>query len=176
MLFFGNVDDRKGAGLLFEIAKHLSSVPGVKLIIMGEVSDKYVMEAARYKDSDNIRFMGYLSGNEKNKILCETSCLLFLSRRDSMPFVLVQSMGRGIPIISTWRYVDKIFPKDVVMTSDESATGVLAQVMKLYDLWKSDPDSFQRLSERVKQSSDSDFDRATVMSKIENMFIYTCNY
>lgn len=171
VLFFGRVEDRKGARLLFEVADSLVGISGVCLNVMGEVSKEYRNYVKRFRNVENVKFLGYLDGIEKQNVLQSSSCLLFLSKRDSMPFVIIQSMGYGLPIISTWEYASKVFPSDGIYSCIENVQEVLSCVLKLYELWKSDPSGYDVLSLRLKELSDHHYNRNSVMSDIEQMFI-----
>lgn len=173
VLFFGRVDNRKGAELLFEVAETLDGISGIQLNIMGDISDEYLDKVMRFRNVENVKFLGYLEGIDKHNVLQSSSCLLFLSKRDSMPFVIIQSMEHGLPIISTWEYTSKVFPCEGIFSCVENAQEVLTCIMKLFALWNSDPSAYEALSLRVKEFSDHNYNRSKVMSDIEQMFIST---
>ncbi|MGL4865473.1 MAG: glycosyltransferase [Cetobacterium sp.] len=94
-LYVGRIDENKGIGHLLKIfnQKH-TELQEYNLVIIGDYSN------AKLKNNlSNVYFLGY----KKNpyKYMRHAYCLLLSSYSEGLPNVLIESLGLGIPVIST---------------------------------------------------------------------------
>ena len=92
---FGKVDpDRKGVDLLIKILKRINN-KNLELIIVGEIDQK-LLSNLKIK----INFYKKISSDKKlNKIYNLSDILIFPSRQDNLPNVVIEAMSTGLPVI-----------------------------------------------------------------------------
>lgn len=103
LTFTGTIEPRKGLIYLLEALKEVQDkgIP-YKLKIVGKTTDQTYFEelqdfARRHKL--NIEFTGFVSKEEKNKILSETYLFVFPSLLEGFGMVLVEAQVYGLPIV-----------------------------------------------------------------------------
>ncbi|OGY88573.1 MAG: hypothetical protein A3B30_03420 [Candidatus Komeilibacteria bacterium RIFCSPLOWO2_01_FULL_52_15] len=99
--FIGTLSRNKGVDIAIRTAKAL----GMPLVIAGEVreSDKGFQdkEVFPFVDGKDIRFVGEVSHEEKNRILRESDALLFPSRwNEAFGLVMVEALACGTPVVA----------------------------------------------------------------------------
>ena len=133
LLFFGRIHPDKGAAEAIEVAKR----NGRPLVLAGIVQDKgyFEREVAPHLN-EQIRFVGSVGPNERNKLLGGAYALLHLINFDE-PFGLsmVEAMACGTPVIATGRgSVPEVITDEVsgfVVSNLDKATEAVARVPEL---------------------------------------------
>ncbi len=103
ILFLGFLIKTKGIYDLIEIAKRLSEekVP-CKLLVCGKGrEEKSFLQKIKENSLKNVEFKGWVSGQEKTKILKESEIFFLPSYQEGIPMALLEAMSYGLPIIST---------------------------------------------------------------------------
>lgn len=75
-----------------------------ELVIIGAGEDEYyrfLKEEARRLDLGNVRFTGFLSGNEKELALASLSYLVVPSDFENFGMIVAEALVRGIPVIAS---------------------------------------------------------------------------
>lgn len=93
---FGRIDqNRKGIDLLIKVLKKIN-LNNFELTIVGEI------DFQKFKNFKfNIKFINFINSDKKlNKIYNNSDILLFTSRQDNLPNVVLESMSSGLPIIA----------------------------------------------------------------------------
>lgn len=96
ILFLGRLTAVKRPWLYFELAKIL---PEYKFYVCGsgeELKDIIL----KYKDVKNLKFMGHVSGNEKDKLLRECKILVNTSIHEAIPVSFLEAISYGEKIVS----------------------------------------------------------------------------
>ena len=108
LLFIGRLDPQKGVDILLysfqEISnKYPSMYRHIKLTIIGDgpLRNQYEKLARRLDVIRNVKFLGRISQEEKQKYLAESDLLIVPSRSESFPLVVLEGMGAGLPVIGT---------------------------------------------------------------------------
>jgi glycosyltransferase involved in cell wall biosynthesis len=100
ILFISRLLKEKGLYETIETARLLNDVP-LELIVAGDGPE---LEPARAyvsrKGPDNVRFVGYVRGEEKLKLLRKSHFLCFPSYSEGMPNTVIEAMGFGLPVIT----------------------------------------------------------------------------
>ncbi|MCR5503564.1 MAG: glycosyltransferase family 4 protein [Lachnospiraceae bacterium] len=104
VLFLGEIGKRKGAFDLPEIITEvLKKVPDVRFVIGGEGETEVVREKLERLGipEETVRFPGWVTGEEKKKLLRESSLFLLPSYQEGMPMSILDAMSCGLPVVST---------------------------------------------------------------------------
>ncbi|WP_293716395.1 glycosyltransferase [uncultured Parabacteroides sp.] len=100
--YLGRLHPVKRIDRLLEVWKHLCECG--ELLIMGEGEPDYVAflkkEAERLQLS-NIRFVGWVSGTEKNRLLASLTCLVVPSDFENFGMIVPEALLQEIPVIAS---------------------------------------------------------------------------
>ena len=117
VLYLGNVVEEKGAKIFCEVAKKLSEI---NFILAGDGRDLVVLKNI-YNDVSNLKFIGFISGKDKNKLLRECRFLMFPSLCwESFGISIIEAFSFGKPVLASGMGAIK----EVV---EENKTGVIIQ-------------------------------------------------
>ena len=103
-LFLGHISQRKGCFELIEVAKKLKEKKTSDFLIQiggnGETQNlqKLINEN---KLASNVEFLGWVSGEEKIKLLQESHVYILPSYNEGLPVSILEAMSYGLPVIST---------------------------------------------------------------------------
>lgn len=70
---------------------------GLQLVVIGDGKERKNLESIA---NSNIRFLGHLDASKINEISAESIATIHAARNDAFPLSLVESLGRGIPVIA----------------------------------------------------------------------------
>ncbi len=103
ILYIGRLENRKGVKYLIKsFAKLTESMPDATLKIAGDGPDREKLEElVKQKALTNVEFLGYISDDQKKKLLSEAA--LFCSpatHGESFGIVLLEAMAAGVPIVA----------------------------------------------------------------------------
>lgn len=105
LLFFSRLDPIKGLPLLFQALALLRARSGMAVVlkIAGQGSDEYLSElkaiAISLKISDNVKFVGFLQGEAKSKVLAEADVFVLPSYHENFSLATAEAMAAGLPVI-----------------------------------------------------------------------------
>lgn len=103
-LFLGKISEEKGVFDLIEsVHKNKDFLQGkVKIIIGGDgETDRLMSKINQLKIFKIIEFVGWVSGEEKDKLLAESDIFLLPSYYEGLPISILEAMSYKMPIIST---------------------------------------------------------------------------
>ncbi len=96
LLFVGNWSDRKGADLLLPIMQDLG--PGYELTVVG----RRMAPAIRTREAGAVRWLEPIFDPQRMAALYQSSdALIFPSRMEGLPLVVLEAMACGLPVICT---------------------------------------------------------------------------
>lgn len=104
VLFLGAIGDRKGIfDLLDVIREHKSTFSGrLELRIGGNGDiDRLTTYIARHNLGDLVHFEGWVSGDDKARLLSESDVYILPSYNEGLPLAILEAMSYQLPIIST---------------------------------------------------------------------------
>lgn len=103
ILFLGEIGERKGCfdipSIYAEVIKRKRAVP---LLIGGDGEIERVKQLLKEKGvGEQVFFPGWVKGEEKERLLKESSIFLFPSYNEGMPMALLEAMAYGLAIVTT---------------------------------------------------------------------------
>lgn len=103
LMFMGSLDERKGIIDLMNAMLQLSDRNIILDICGGEVTGniKETFLSLKSQLGDRVKLNGYVSGENKLRLLKETNIFILPSYGEGMPIVLMEAMATGCGIIST---------------------------------------------------------------------------
>lgn len=102
LLFVGRIAPVKGLRLLIEAMTALvDEIPELRLILVGDGTDRKVIEAAARPLGDKVRFTGYLSQAEVATTLRTADICVLPSFAEGVPVFLMEALASRKPVIAT---------------------------------------------------------------------------
>ena len=103
----------KGHDALIEAwPRVLTAVPDAELVIAGDGDDRARLEA-RAAGCASIRFTGFLSDNQRERLLRTSAVLVSISTGEGFGLAAVEAAGSGLPVIALRGTVtEELFPHD----------------------------------------------------------------
>ncbi len=104
-LFMGRLDPQKGVFDLLKITQKIKNeFPKFKLIIAGRglanVEDKLKLKIKNMNLTNNVKLVGYISGNAKYKLLVNSKVFIFPSYKESFGVSLLEAVTSGTTAIA----------------------------------------------------------------------------
>ncbi len=102
ILYLGRFDRLKGVSDIPAIAEQVKKVfPDIRFVLGGTgETDPVTEEIARRSLGDTVLLPGWLLGDEKTKLLEESTLFLLPSHMEAMPVSVLEAMGYALPVIS----------------------------------------------------------------------------
>jgi glycosyltransferase involved in cell wall biosynthesis len=115
ILFFSRIDEyTKGIDILLKAFEHIfPSYPHLKLVCAGHEFDKFegLLKNLGTQVKENITYAGFLSGEEKIRIISEAKLFVLPSRHESFPISILEAAAAQKAVlvsdIAELRYVEK---------------------------------------------------------------------
>jgi len=159
----------KGKGV--DIAVNaMQFVDDAQLTVAGEGEEKSSLVAwtIQYGIEDKVRFIGWVSGKEKQEVLENTDVLIHLTRYDAMPMGVLEALAFGKPVIAlNWGPIPDLIPKGIAGFLVEDDPIEIAQaISKLRD-----PKVRERMGSAAKSwvldNYEADIVRSQLISALE---------
>ncbi len=102
LIFVGRLAPVKGLRVLLSALKPLiTGHPNLRLTVVGDGSDRTLLEADAAQFGDRITFTGYLSQQEVAQRLRQSDICVLPSFAEGVPVVLMEAMACGLPVVAT---------------------------------------------------------------------------
>lgn len=101
LLFLGRLCREKGVGELLQVIPELRrTYPNIHLYLGGIWEDEVLKEEAK-KHSECVTWLGWISGEEKRKYLCESDIFVLPSYFEGQSVALLEAMAYGCAIVAS---------------------------------------------------------------------------
>ena len=103
-LFLGRIGDRKGVYDLLEVLRQHRDTLGDRYVLElgGDGETKKLEQLIRqYSLEDQVKFLGFVTGDEKERLLQDADVYVLPSYNEGLPISILEAMSFGLPIIST---------------------------------------------------------------------------
>lgn len=99
--FLGVITREKGVYTFPKIMKRVSEeFPDAQLTVAGVGEIEQLKSVTDEKTAEHIDYPGWISGEQKEKLLRESALLLFPSHMESFGMSIIEAMGYGMPVVS----------------------------------------------------------------------------
>lgn len=147
-LYIGNLEKRKGTDLLIKAYLQYIKAGGERdLYLGGKIREKEIEEQLQkaMQITEKIKYLGYLSDEEKNEAYAQCGCFVFPSRAE----------GFGMPIIEALSYGKPIVASNLPIFSE-----IAGDTIQYFDLEKEDEKSISKLEKQMHQVKRQNVDEA----------------
>ncbi len=103
-LFLGRIGERKGVYDLLEVLHtHRAALEGKYLLELGGdgETEKLQQLITQYALSESVKFLGFVTGKQKEQRLREADVYILPSYHEGLPISILEAMSFGLPVIST---------------------------------------------------------------------------
>ncbi|MEO9946947.1 glycosyltransferase family 4 protein [Paraglaciecola sp.] len=172
LLFLGRIGERKGAFDIIEaLAKDNLKNCNFELLMGGDGD----LESAKslvnkYNLQEKIKFIGWVRGEQKLKLLQESAIFLLPSYNEGMPMSLLEALASGLPIIAST--VGGI-PQQV----SDGSEGFLVEAgdidllnLRIHELLNND-DLQDRMAHACIEKFNSQFSTSVVLPQLEKVYL-----
>jgi glycosyltransferase involved in cell wall biosynthesis len=166
-LYLGKLAPNKGTSYLVDVVTKADL--DWKLIVAGDGPDRPAIEQAARASGRPVEFRGWVDRAEAGRLLAGASMLIFPSRGpESLSRVLIEASALGVPIAA----MDTGGTRDII---EPGVTGLLSvtpdalatDVRRL----RNDTALRRQLGEAARRKIEREFDSATVISRIERLYL-----
>lgn len=167
--YLGRLHPRKRVERLLEVWKRLSE-PG-ELLIMGDGEPDYVAflknEVERMQLT-NVRFIGWVSGVEKNRLLASLTCLVVPSDFENFGMIIPETLLQEVPVIATtgspWQELETYRCGRWVDNDTDTLTGAVHEMLIM------DADTHKEMGERGRQLILSKYTTRAISLQMKQMY------
>lgn len=135
LLFVGAIHREKG---ILELLHAIEQMPALRchLNICGKLTDNSIkdeVESLKAKLSDQVSFLGYVSGENKTLLFRQSDVLVLPSYHEGLPLVILEALGAGCAIIATkvGAIPEVLFDENVLWIEKESTESLISQILNL---------------------------------------------
>lgn len=164
-VFLGHLWRTKGVETLLAVAARLPAGCGIDLY---GTPDEYTAEDIERRGAGRVRYRGFLSHAEVNRVLWDYHCLVLPTFHpgEGYPGVIAEAFAHGLPVITTrWLAIPEIADDSCALLIDpEDSDGLLGAIAALH----ADPARWQALKRGALERARM-FDHATWAAHFESL-------
>jgi glycosyltransferase involved in cell wall biosynthesis len=171
VLFLGLICDAKGSfDLLRAWVAFRARVPHWRLVVggNGEV-DRFLQEARRLGIGDDVEYVGWLTGPEKDRELLAADIFVLPSYKEGMPVSILEAMAFGVAVIATpvGGVPDMMKPEVHGLWVQPGDVGALAQTLERL---ASSPALRAALARASRQHVTMHYSTETVLERLKSVY------
>ncbi len=178
ILFVGNLDDNKRPDLLvLALPEIKQAFPETILVFAGRdegMVEKCNILAENLKVADSIKFLGFISDEDKHLLYDAADVFALVSDKESFGTVLVEAMAHQLPVVVT----DARGPKSVVqdgvngiVISRGDAKGLSNAIKNIFG----NEELKKKLAKNARISAENNFRIESIVDKIESYYYDAIN-
>ena len=174
IVFIGRLDEtQKGISLLLNIVKNVivHSYQDMEIAIIG--SGPALEEIKRVASTGtNIRWFGFVSEEEKIKLLSQSNLMIVTSNIEPFSIVTVEGLASGLPVVSTVVSGPKSIlnrDNDLGEISGFKQSKFLKAVLNYYSKWRDNKDAYYHGKIERRKKSEKLFDLQMMIKKYADM-------
>ena len=171
ILYLGRFDELKGVVDIPAIADKVTKVFPQAKFILGGTGETQPTEAEikRLHLEDTVILPGWIRGDEKQKLLRESSIFLLPSHMEAMPMSILEAMGYALPIVSCEvGGIPQVVSKDVngKLYRPQDVDGMADGIISYF----SDKASWEEASRQSLKLADEGYSFETHLNKLEKIY------
>ncbi len=172
VLFLNKLEQNKGLKCLEKLIKKSD----FNINIAG-YSNKIDKLRNKYRDYNNVKFLGYISEEEKYKILSKSDVVLNLSKYESLSVSSIEGLASGLyligPNISGLNYIKKDLPDSVSIIKNHNINKYIKEIHRIRSIKNDNTEDYPKFRENIKYEAYRFFDRNIITNSLKKMI--TCN-
>lgn len=160
VLFAGHIQESKGCDVIYKTAQLF---PEIQFTLLGYISDSFRNMAK----PDNIKLTGEVPGEQVKAEMLKSDLLLFPTRTEGFPYVIIEAMACGLPIIAT--------PVGAIPEIIENSGGILVPVNDVKAVAEAvislqDKESRQQMADWNRQKVKCNYTAEKVMGRLFEIY------
>lgn len=178
-VFLGRINPLKNIDLLVKAVAEVRKNPkykDIELIVMGSARLPYEIEFEKKLHDlivsldlgSNVKFMGHVEGQEKDKILATSMALVLPSQSENFGNVVLEALAQGTPVIASkntpWETLNNLKAGYWVNPDVQALTGAMNSLLNLKK------EEYQQMRENAYQLCSSTFDIKPNIKVWENYY------
>jgi len=174
--YLGRLHSRKRIEKLIYVIFEISSEKQIELVIIGggdPIYEKFLRNEVKRLNLTNVRFSGFLTGEEKEKELSSLSLLVLPSDFENFGNVIIEGLIRGIPCIATkgapWKELNDYSCGWWVDNDLESIKKAIEKALS------TEEKEMEQMGERGKMLVKSFYSIESVASKMKQLYTWILN-
>ncbi|MGQ9469144.1 MAG: glycosyltransferase family 4 protein [Nitrososphaerales archaeon] len=162
VLYIGRPLWQKGWDIFLTLANTLRSKYDIEFIWIGGLKN----------NSDNVKGLGYITNEQElAKLYSSAHVVIYPSRFDNFPLVIVESLACGTPVLTT--RIPARQSLDLPLLYADDVNDFLHKIVNLYKEWKKDPDYLMLNSVKLRDAV-MKYDSKKILPLFEKMLIECC--
>ena len=165
VLFIGRIEHRKGADLLLEYAKTISTDYSVELNVIGAVDRNYKKLVNEANVNERVFFRGFLDDTEVVNYLSNSDLLIFFSVREAFSLTVLEALYNGLPIVTTYKPLSYLMDEKYIKIADENVYDVIEKVNFFKDLFNKNREEYLKLKIGILERNREIYDRERLVAE-----------
>jgi len=170
VLCLGRVSKRKGGDVLMKLLGEFGTRPHLSLVVAGDVDPEFAAAIGRQTIPANVTFLGRVSEKKKYELLSRSCVLLHTSHRDSMPFVILEALSVGLPVVSSWPWTSSVYASEGITTASKDPKEMMSRIEDVYNVWAKSPADFLNRRLEVRRSALGRFSAVGILPRVRDLF------
>lgn len=172
IVFIGRIEKLiKGVDFLLKIAKEIFRLnPDIEIQILGSGKDQDMISDAS-KHWQQLKYLGYVTPEQKLKVLEESSLMIVTSRIEPFPLTIIEGLASGLPVVSS----DSSGPKHIIgldnlfgRTTSLDVPKFISCIFEYFSSWDSDNEKFHVHKQERRLKAEKIFNHAKMIEEYKD--------